>query len=457
MSDNLGKVLIVDDEPSIREILSLILEDAGYCVMRAENGVEALEILKADSDYDLLLTDLRMPYMDGVELFERAREFNEDIEAVIISAYSDVKKAVKAIKLGVFDYLQKDFDSEELLLTVRKAIERKKLLEENMALKQKLKNKYKFEDIIYKNIKIEKLCNVIDRVAPTNASVLITGESGVGKEVFAKAVHKRSKRKYAPFITINCGAIPEDLLESELFGHEKGSFTCAISQKLGKFEIANGGTIFLDEIAETSPFMQTKILRFLQEHEFERVGGLEKIRVDVRIIAATNKDIAKAMEKGEFRDDLYYRLNVINIHIPLLRERRDDILLLAQYFLNQFNQEYDKKIKIISTEVMELLLLYSWPGNVRELKNVIERAVAIANERDEVVLPRHLPIELIGENDKIEKDYYDDKKVLSLAEFEKRHIINILKRVNWNKSIAAKKLGINRQTLYNKLKQYDIQ
>ena len=457
MSDNLGKVLIVDDEPSIREILSLILEDAGYNVVTAENGVAALDILKADWDFDLLLTDLRMPHMDGVELFERAREINADIEAVIISAYSDVKKAVKAIKLGVFDYLQKDFDSEELLLTVRKAIERKKLLEENMALKQKLKNKYKFEDIVYKNEKIEKLCNVIDRVAPTKASVLITGESGVGKEVFAKAIHKRSKRKYAPFITINCGAIPEDLLESELFGHEKGSFTGAISQKPGKFEIANGGTIFLDEIAETSPFMQTKILRFLQEHEFERVGGLERIKVDVRIIAATNKDIAKAMEKGEFRDDLYYRLNVINIHIPPLRERRDDILLLAQFFLNQFNQEYDKKIKIISTEVMELLLLYSWPGNVRELKNVIERAVAIANERDEVVLPRHLPIELIGENDKADRDYYGDKKILSLAEFEKRHIINILKRVNWNKSLAAKKLGINRQTLYNKLKQYDIQ
>lgn len=457
MSDNLGKVLIVDDEPSIREILSLILEDAGYNVVTAENGVAALDILKADWDFDLLLTDLRMPHMDGVELFERAREINADIEAVIISAYSDVKKAVKAIKLGVFDYLQKDFDSEELLLTVRKAIERKKLLEENMVLKQKLKNKYKFEDIIYKNSKIEKLCNVIDRVAPTKASVLITGESGVGKEVFAKAIHKRSKRKYAPFITINCGAIPEDLLESELFGHEKGSFTGAISQKPGKFEIANGGTIFLDEIAETSPFMQTKILRFLQEHEFERVGGLERIKVDVRIIAATNKDIAKAMEKGEFRDDLYYRLNVINIHIPPLRERRDDILLLAQFFLNQFNQEYDKKIKIISTEVMELLLLYSWPGNVRELKNVIERAVAIANERDEVVLPRHLPIELIGENDKADRDYYGDKKILSLAEFEKRHIINILKRVNWNKSLAAKKLGINRQTLYNKLKQYDIQ
>ncbi len=457
MSDNLGKVLIVDDEPSIREILSLILEDAGYNVVTAENGVAALDILKADWDFDLLLTDLRMPHMDGVELFERAREINADIEAVIISAYSDVKKAVKAIKLGVFDYLQKDFDSEELLLTVRKAIERKKLLEENMALKQKLKNKYKFEDIVYKNEKIEKLCNVVDRVAPTKASVLITGESGVGKEVFAKAIHKRSKRKYAPFITINCGAIPEDLLESELFGHEKGSFTGAISQKPGKFEIANGGTIFLDEIAGTSPFMQTKILRFLQEHEFERVGGLEKIKVDVRIIAATNKDIAKAMAKGEFRDDLYYRLNVINIHIPPLRERRDDILLLAQFFLNQFNQEYDKKIKIISTEVMELLLLYSWPGNVRELKNVIERAVAIANERDEVVLPRHLPIELIGENDKADRDYYGDKKILSLAEFEKRHIINILKRVNWNKSLAAKKLGINRQTLYNKLKQYDIQ
>ena len=240
MSDNLGKVLIVDDEPSIREILSLILEDAGYNVVTAENGVAALDILKADWDFDLLLTDLRMPHMDGVELFERAREINADIEAVIISAYSDVKKAVKAIKLGVFDYLQKDFDSEELLLTVRKAIERKKLLEENMVLKQKLKNKYKFEDIVYKNSKIEKLCNVIDRVAPTKASVLITGESGVGKEVFAKAIHKRSKRKYAPFITINCGAIPEDLLESELFGHEKGSFTGAISQKPGKFEIANG-------------------------------------------------------------------------------------------------------------------------------------------------------------------------------------------------------------------------
>lgn len=445
-------ILIVDDEPSIRDILEVVLGEAGYHVETVGNGKAALDAIKSHGPFDLLITDLRMPGMDGIELMEKVKQFDGEIETIIISAYADIKQAVRAIKLGAFDYLQKNFSTDELLLTVEKALERRHLRQENRCLKQKLENRYKFEDIVYESQKIKNICEVIERIAPTRASVLVTGESGVGKEVFARAIHKKSDRRDRPFVAINCSTLPDNLLESELFGHEKGSFTGAVARKIGKLELAQGGTVFLDEIAEISPFLQTKLLRFLQELEFERLGGLEKIKVDVRIIAATNKDLVKAIDSGEFREDLYYRLNVINLHIPPLRDRKQDIPLLAQLFLNQYNREYGRNINLISIKSLEYLMAYSWPGNVRELKNTMERAVAIADPKDDILLPRHLPPEILGK----EIPGEEEKNMLSLAEFEKQHILNTLKRVNWNKSLAAQQLEINRQTLYNKMKQYGI-
>ncbi len=449
---NKASLLIVDDEVSIRDTLKIALEQEGYRVKSACNGLEALQIAK-EVDIDVLLTDLRLVGMDGIELMEAMMDVQSNFETIVISAYADIRKAVESIKLGAFDYLQKTFIIDELIISIRKAVERKQLLEENRALKKKLTSRYRFEDIVGKSGCIIALYNLIEKIAPGKANVLITGESGTGKEIFAKAIHKKSDRRFEPFVAINCAALPENLLESELFGHEKGAFTGALVRKTGKFEQADGGTIFLDEIGEISPVLQAKLLRFLQEREFERVGGLEKIRVNVRIIAATNKDLEKAREEGRFRDDLYYRLNVVNFEIPPLRERKEDIPLLSQYFLNQYNTEYNKEIGLISVDTLEYLMFYNWPGNVRELKNVMERAVAIADERDRTILPRHLPINVLG-GDSGHKE--EGKGILTLSECEKHHIMNTLERVGWNKTIAAKKLNINRQTLYNKIKQYNI-
>lgn len=444
-------LLIVDDESSIRDTLEIALKMEGYRVASACNGEEALQIAK-ETSIDVLLTDLRMAGMDGIELMETMKGIQDNFETIVISAYADIKKAVEAIKLGAFDYLQKDFTIDELAIAIKKAIERKQLLEENKLLKKKLASRYRFENIVGKSESIIALYKLIEKVAPSKANVLITGESGTGKEIFAKAIHKKSDRRFKPYIAINCAALPENLLESELFGHEKGAFTGAVMQKTGKFEQADGGTIFLDEIGELSSVLQAKLLRFIQEREFERVGGLEKIRVNVRIVAATNRDLQEAMRKGQFRDDLYYRLNVVSFEIPPLKKRKEDIPLLSQYFLNQYNTEYNKKISLISVDTLEYLIAYHWPGNVRELKNVIERAVALANESDGAILPRHLPINILG----IKKGSGEEKEFLTLMECEKHHIMNTLKRVDGNKTIAAKKLNINRQTLYNKIKQYNI-
>ncbi len=447
-----ASLLIVDDELSIRDTLKIALEREGYRVETACDGLAALQIAK-EMEIDVLLTDLKMAGMNGIELMEAMKDVQNNFETIVISAYTDIKKAVESIKLGAFDYLQKDFTIDELVITIKKAVERKQLLDENRLLRQKLTSRYRFEDIVGKSGRVVTLYKLIEKVATGKANVLITGESGTGKEIFAKAIHKKSDRRFKPFIAINCAALPENLLESELFGHEKGAFTGAVVQKVGKFEQADGGTIFLDEIGELSSVLQAKLLRFLQEREFERVGGLEKIKVNVRIITATNKRLDKAMEEGEFREDLYYRLNVVNFMIPPLRERKEDIPLLAQYFLNQYNTEYSKSINLISVDTLEYLMAYKWPGNVRELKNIIERAVAIADERDRTILPRHLPVNILG-RDSIFKE--EEKEILTLMECEKHHIINTLKKVEGNKTIAAKKLNINRQTLYNKIKQYNI-
>lgn len=445
-------ILLVDDESSIRETLKIILEDAGFNVITAKDGFEALDTLK-ENMVDVLVTDLRMPKMDGIELMKNALEIDPFIEIIFISAYADIKSAVKALKMGAFDYIEKSFSTEELIFTVEKAIERKKLIEENMNLRSRLEKDYDFEGVIGKSEKMQRLFYLINRIANSKANVLLTGESGVGKEVFAKLIHNKSNRISNNFIAINCGAIPENLIESELFGHEKGAFTGAIQTKKGKFELANKGTLFLDEVGELPLQMQVKFLRVLQDKQFYRVGSEENIKVDVRVIAATNKNLWEEIEKGNFRDDLYYRLNVVNIHIPPLRERREDIPLLSEKFLMEFVEEYNKNLKYIDVEAMNYLMDYDWKGNVRELRNVIERSVLVSNFDEEFLLKEHLPKEITG----IEPtENMEERSQMSLRDYEKIIIENALKKYDGNKTKAADVLGIKRQTLYNKIKEYGI-
>lgn len=446
-------ILLVDDEKSIRDTLKIVLEDNGYNVFTASDGYEALTYIR-DYMIDVLITDLRMPKMDGIKLLEETFKIDSTIGVIFISAYSDIKSAVKAIKMGAFDYIQKSFSTEELLITVEKAIERKRLIEENLKLKNQLKKNYELDGIIGKSDKMQVLFSMISRVANSKATVLLTGESGVGKEVFARLIHNRSPRNNKSFVVINCGAIPENLIESELFGHEKGSFTGATYQKTGKFEQADGGTIFLDEIGELPLSMQVKFLRVLQERKFERVGSLDSLDIDVRIIAATNKNLFEEVKKGNFREDLYYRLNVVHIQIPPLRERKEDIPLLAESFLDKFSKEYNKNLKFIDLDAMNLLVQYHWKGNVRELRNVIERAVVVAEEKEEVLFKKHLPPQIIGK----ENDTKDEmKSQMTLKEYEKFIINNTLKQVDGNKTKASEILGIKRQTLYNKIKEYGLE
>jgi DNA-binding NtrC family response regulator len=448
----LARILVVDDQPSIRETLKILLIEHGYEIFIAEDGEGALELIK-ETPFDIVVSDLRMPKIDGVKLLEQIKDIDSTIEVIVISAYADIKNAVKAIKMGAFDYLQKSFSPDELIITVEKALERKRILEENRTLQAKLQRRFQFEDIVGESTEIKEVFTMIEKVSASKATILLTGESGTGKEIIARAIHKNSERASKLFVPINCAAIPENLIESELFGHEKGAFTGAIQRKMGKFEQGDGGTIFLDEIGELPPSIQVKLLRFLQEKEFERVGGLESIKVNVRLITATNKDLLKSIESGSFREDLYYRINVVNIVVPPLRDRKDDIPLLVQYYINQFNEEYQRNIKIISLDAMDCLMGYNWPGNVRELKNIIERAVAVSDYREETILPKHLPIYFTGKvMDKVQA-----KDTFTLEEWEKIHIYNVLQQVKWNKSRAAEELGINRQTLYNKIKEYSIE
>ena len=445
-------VLLVDDEKSIRDTLKIILESEGYKVFTAENGFEALDYVK-EYLIHILITDLKMPKMNGLELMEEALEIDPNIEVIFISAYADIKSAVKAMKMGAFDYVQKSFSKDELLITVEKAIRRKKLIDENLALKYQIEKRYDWDGIIGKSAKMQNIFSVIDRIAISKATVLVTGESGVGKEVFARLIHNRSLRKDKQFIIVNCGAIPENLIESELFGHEKGSFTGAIHTKVGKFEQAHGGTIFLDEIGELPFPMQVKLLRVLQERKVEKIGSLEHSDVDIRVISATNRDLFEEVSKGNFRDDLYYRLNVINLEIPPLRERKEDIPLLALKFLDEFSREYNKNLKLIDIGALDILVNYNWPGNVRELKNIIERSVVVSNNNDEVLKKEHLPAEILEDTP---QGYKFLKDGMTLKEYEKLIIMNALKKNGGNKAKTAEELGCQRQTLYNKMKEYDM-
>ena len=389
--DEKKSLLIVDDEPNIRRVLEAVFTKDGYRVRTAENGRKALDIVATEPGLNVVICDLIMPDMNGVEVLEAAKEINPRLSLVMITAHGTIKTAVDAMKLGAFDYITKPFDMDEIKLVVKNALERSRLLEENVELRQELKSRYKFDNIVGSSGKMQEVYRIIERVAASNATVLIRGESGTGKELIARAIHYNSPRAQKPFIAVSCAALPETLLESELFGHEKGSFTGATGQKIGRFELATQGTLFLDEIPEVSPGVQVKLLRALQEREFERVGGTKTVKVDVRLIAATNRDLEQLVADGVFRADLYYRLQVIQVFLPSLRERMEDIAPLVEHFIQKFNKENGKAVKFLSPEAMDLVMKYEWPGNIRELENAIERCVVLADPASDLVTPDLLP------------------------------------------------------------------
>ena len=385
-------ILIVDDEANIRRVLDAVFSKDGYRVLTAENGKKALDIISTEPDLDVLLCDLIMPDLNGIEVLKSAREINPFLSVVMITAHGTIKTAVDAMRFGAFDYITKPFDMDEIKLIVKNALERRRLLAENTELKQELRSRYKFDEIVGSSGKMHDVYKVIERVANSNATVLVRGESGTGKELVARAIHFNSLRAAKPFIAVSCAALPETLLESELFGHEKGAFTGAAGQKAGRFELANQGTLFLDEIAEVSLSMQVKLLRVLQERKFERIGGTKTLSMDVRMIAATNRNLEEAVAMSEFREDLYYRLQVIQIFLPPLRDRREDIPPLVEHFVEKFNTQNSRSIKFASPECMDLLMKYDWPGNIRELENAIERGVVLADPASEYITPDLLPV-----------------------------------------------------------------
>ena len=443
---NKVKILVVDDEAIIRESLRDWLADAGYEVFTAENGSKALELIEKER-LGIVIADLVMPGMDGIELMKKAKEIQPSIEVIIITAYASIPTAIAAMKEGAYDYIEKPFCPERAELLIQKLAEHRKIVEENLSLRQRLEERHHFESIITKSSKMQRVIELIKVVAKSNATVLITGESGTGKELVARAVHSHSPRMGRPFVAVSCGALPESLLESELFGHEKGSFTGAYAQKKGKFEFANRGTLFLDEVGEMSGNIQVHLLRVLEEKEFTRVGGNEPIKVDVRVISATNKDLKRAIANGEFREDLYYRLNVVTIELPPLRERKEDIPVLAQHFLNKFALENDKEVTGFSPEATKSLLDYDWPGNVRELENAVERGVILA--KGSLVTVADLP----QESASLARSVPIGR---ALREVERNHILSVLNGTGGNYSEAARVLGITRMTLYNKAREYSL-
>ena len=386
------KILIVDDDPSIRNMLTIVLKKSGYGVVSTDSGKSTLDRLKKET-FELIISDIKMADINGIELLKKIKSINPEIPVIMITAFASANDAVEAMKLGAEDYVTKPFNLDELKIIIERAIYKKNIEKENIQLKSRLTDKEKFENIVGKNRKMLNIFDMINTVSKTGSTVLISGESGTGKELIAKAIHNKSERSLCEFISINCGALPENLLESELFGHIKGAFTDAYKEKKGLFEVANRGTLFLDEVSEMSQKMQVKLLRAIQERKIRRVGSNEEVGVDVRIISATNKDLAEEMKNGEFRSDLFYRLNVISIHIPPLRERKDDIPLLLRYFLKLYNEKFNRDIEGFEKEVLDIFINYSWPGNVRELENFVERAVAL--EKGKFITVKSLPSDLV--------------------------------------------------------------
>jgi DNA-binding NtrC family response regulator len=458
------KILIVDDEKDTVEMITTLLELEGYQVFSVPSGTEAMRFLEmkshgapeSETPVDLILLDILLGDEDGRDICRKVKEDEEMrfIPIIMLTVRSSLRDKINSLNIGADDYLTKPFINEELLAKVRVMLRIKDLHDElkrekdkNILLSQALEKRYSFGNILGKNRRMQEIYELISDISNTDSTTLIQGESGTGKELIARAIHFSSHRKAKPFIVANCSAYSQNLLESELFGHEKGSFTGAIRRKIGRFELAHGGTIFLDEIGEVSPPTQILLLRVLQDHRFERVGGEETLEVDVRVIAATNKNLMEEMKKGTFREDLYYRLNVIPIFVPPLRERRDDIPLLASHFLQKFRHEKGKEVTSISPEVMEILLDHSWPGNVRELENVIEHAAIIAKK--DKILPKDLPQYLLHKP-------LLNQHLGSLQDYERSLILKTLEETNWNKHQASKRLRINRSTLYGKMRRYGL-
>ena len=440
------KILVVDDEKIVRESLFHWFEDEGYSVDTAEDAVDALKQFDKGK-YDLILLDMKMPGMSGLELLSKIKEIDKDSSVILITAFASVPTAIQALKEGAYDYVTKPVDPDELNNLVKNAIEQKALKDENYMLKNKIEQLVIPENLIGESEEMHKIFELINTVAPTDTTVMIRGESGTGKELVARAIHLNSKRKYFPIVTVNCGAIAESLLESEFFGHEKGAFTGANYRRKGKFELANGGTIFLDEIGTISPKMQVELLRIIETKKFTRVGGNDTIKSDFRVIAATNEALEDLVKEGKFREDLFYRLNVFSIFIPPLRERRKDIAPLAYHFLNKFSTAMNKNVTKISDTAMYFLRNYEWKGNVRELENAIERAVVVG--RGDTIELKDLPFSPESTSD-------TGAELSTLSEVEKKYIEKTLSQNNWNINKCAGILGIERATLYNKISKYGL-
>ena len=451
-------ILIVDDEKNYLTILSAILEDEGFEVLTAQGGQEALEIHKT-SDLDLILTDMKMPLMDGIQLLENLKSVDPDLPVIMMTAHGTVDKAVEAIQKGAYTYVLKPFDNERLIIYVKKATSMYQVVKENRRLRDAVESQYRFGNIIGKSKIMRDIFDTIQKVAPSGATVLIEGQSGTGKELVARSIHFNSPRREKPFVAVNCSALAESLLESELFGHERGAFTGAVATKKGRFELADGGTLFLDEIGELSQNLQVKMLRVLQEKNFERVGGVRSISVDIRIIAATNKDLQQEMKSGRFREDLFYRLNVVHISLPALNARKEDIRLLVNHFIKKYASERESAVPVtgVDQEVDRLFYDYSWPGNIRELENVIERVMILCP--GEVIRVSELPK---GFKDSVYNTLHlegipaDAKLYDTLAEIEKTMILRALKISNNVQSHAAALLGIGKSGLNQKIKKYDL-
>jgi two-component system response regulator AtoC len=450
-------ILVVDDDGVMQETLSGVLRKRGYEIFSVGSGNEALSMIKKNV-IDLILLDMRLPDIDGLEVLKKIKEFDTEILVIMMTAFSDVQTAVLAMKSGAYDYINKPFELDELKLLIEKGLETKSLINEVRRLHRQQKENYQNSHIYGVSPQIHYVKELIGMISKTHkTSVLIQGESGTGKELAANAIHYNSHRSDKPLMKINCSAIPDSLLESELFGHEKGAFTDAKNTKKGLFELADGGTVFLDEIGDMNPFLQSKILRVLESQTFMRVGGEREIKVEIRIIAATNKNLEAMVKEGFFRKDLYYRLKVMVVEMPPLRDRLEDILLLSNLFIEENNKEYNKTIRGFSDEAKKLMVQYSWPGNVRELRNVIERAMILTDQ--EVITPKHLPFEL-KQTEKIPEDTEHEVSEItpdmSLEDMEKVHLSKVLKRLEWNKSKASKTLGISRATLRAKIKKYNL-
>jgi DNA-binding NtrC family response regulator len=438
------KLLVVDDEDIVRESLCDWLSSVGYKVLTAGCAEEALDIIK-HKKVKIMIADLIMPGINGIELMKKAKEIVPTISTVIITAHGTIQTAISAIREGAYDFIEKPFCPEKVELIIRNLVEHHNLIEENISLRQKVEDRHNFEGIIAKSPKMMKIFELIKTVAPTITTVLITGESGTGKEIVARAIHRQSQRHNKPFIATSCAALPETLLESELFGYEKGSFTGAVDRRKGKFEAADKGTLFLDEIGEIDANTQVHLLRALEEKKITRIGSNEEIDVDVRIITATNRNLRTLIQQEKFREDLYYRLNVVTIDLPPLRNRREDILPLAEHFLKKYSQQNNSPVKSFSPEVVEFMLNYDWPGNVRELENMIERGVVLS--KDMAITLAEFPQELTNSTPAEGK---------TLEAMERNHIQKALEETGGNIARTAKMLGIHRMTLYNKMKKYNI-